>query len=236
MVEGRLALEQLLASGLEVHSVLVADTRAAGLAGLLAGCPAPTYVADRAVLAATAGYDLHRGVLALGRRPPAADPAPILAAPGPVLVLEAVNDHENLGALFRTARALGAAGVLLSPTCADPLYRRSIRVSLGHVLRLPHATLEPWPAALGLLGQAGRPVVALTPSGATDLGRVGPSRRAALLIGAEGPGLSTAALAAADVRARIPMAAGVDSLNVAVAAGIALHHLGPGPAGAGGRP
>jgi len=138
-------------------------------------------------------------------------------------VLEGVNDHENLGALFRNAAALGVDGVLLGPRCADPLYRRSVRVSMGHVLRVPFAPLpEPWPDVLATLDHT---VVALTPApDAVPLAAAGlAGRRVALLLGAEGPGLSEAALRAAHLRVRIPMASGVDSLNVATAAAVAFH-------------
>ena len=263
VVEGRLALEQLVGSPYPVASVLVAAPRLEALAPLLAGLdPAtPIYTATREVMASTVGFDIHRGVAAVGRRIPPADPGALLAGSDAVLVLEGVNDHENLGALFRNARALGAGAVLLDPTCADPLYRRSIRVSLGHVLRTPFARLDGWPSSLSHLRAAGFAVVALTPDrsatpiealgdrnvvsaadarvdepGAAALraGGAGGNRgrgKVALLVGAEGPGLTAAALAAADVRARIPMAPGVDSLNVATAAAIALHRLaGPAPA------
>lgn len=146
-----------------------------------------------------------------------------------LLILEGINDHENLGALFRNAAALGVDAVLLGHRCADPLYRRSVRVSMGHVLRLPFATLPRWPDDLRAVGAAGHSVLALTPrTGAVPLPEVDPTRhpRAALLVGAEGPGLSEGALAATDEQVQIPMAAGVDSLNVAIAAAIACYHLG----------
>ena len=141
-----------------------------------------------------------------------------------MLALEGVNDHENLGALFRNAAALEVDAALLGPRCADPLYRRSVRVSMGHVLRVPFAR-----APLRALRDAGLTVLALTPRPpAVPLSTVDPSvPRAALLVGAEGAGLSAGALAIADLHVRIPMAAGVDSLDVATAAAIALHHLAP---------
>jgi tRNA G18 (ribose-2'-O)-methylase SpoU len=146
-----------------------------------------------------------------------------------VAVLEGVNDHENLGALFRNAAALGVDAVLLGPRCSDPLYRRSVRVSMGHVLRVPFAELPgPWPESLDVLRAAGMQVAALTPAAdAVPLTVSGlRGERVAVLLGAEGPGLSAEALAAADVRVRIPMAAGVDSLNVATAAAVAFHAVG----------
>jgi tRNA G18 (ribose-2'-O)-methylase SpoU len=150
-----------------------------------------------------------------------------------VAVLEGVNDHENLGALFRNAAALGVDAVLLGPRCSDPLYRRSVRVSMGHVLRVPFVELPgPWPASLDVLKAAGLRVAALTPAAdaqpltAQPFTAASPTgQRVAVLLGAEGPGLTPEALAAADVRLRIPMAPGVDSLNVATAAAVAFHAL-----------
>ena len=144
-----------------------------------------------------------------------------------VLVLEGINDHENLGALFRNAAGLGVDAVLLGPRCADPLYRRSVRVSMGHVLRVPFVRLPSWPELRSAL--AGFTVLALAPHPpSVPLSTVDASTpRLALLLGAEGPGLTAEALAAADTSVRIPMAAGVDSLNVATAAAIALYHLRP---------
>jgi len=142
-----------------------------------------------------------------------------------VVVLEGVNDHENIGAIFRNAAAFGVDAVILDPTTADPLYRRATRVSLGHVLRVPFARVERWPDALGELRELGFTTLALTPSRDADpLGAVvaGPPARLALVLGAEGPGLTTSALASVDRRVRIPMAEGVDSVNVATAAAIAL--------------
>ena len=143
-------------------------------------------------------------------------------------VLEGVNDHENLGALFRNAAGFGIDGVVLDPTTADPLYRRSVRVSMGHVLGVPWTRFPAWPEGLDEVRAAGFTVVALTPAPGSesieDLA-ADPPERVALLVGAEGPGLSDAALAAADRRVRIPLSSSVDSLNVATAAAIAFHRL-----------
>jgi tRNA G18 (ribose-2'-O)-methylase SpoU len=149
----------------------------------------------------------------------------VAAAAPRLLVLEGIADQENLGALFRNAAALGAGGVLLDPRCADPLYRRSVRVSLGNVLAVPFARAEPWPQVLEELAADGVDVVALTPAAAGTLASAGLHRaeRLALVVGAEGPGLSAGALGACPRQVRIPMAAGVDSLNVATAAAVALH-------------
>jgi tRNA G18 (ribose-2'-O)-methylase SpoU len=199
-----------------------------------AGCQAPVFVAERNVLAEVAGFDVHRGAAAAADRLPAAHPNDILrilkSMPGPatVAVAEGLNDYENVGALFRNAAAFGVAAVLVDPTTADPLYRRSVRVSLGHVLHMPFGRLAPWPGRLDTVRTSGFELVALTPSPDADsiddvAVRVGD--RVALLLGAEGSGLSPEVLAIADHRARIPMASGVDSLNVATAAAVALHVL-----------
>jgi tRNA G18 (ribose-2'-O)-methylase SpoU len=147
------------------------------------------------------------------------------------VVLEEVNNHTNIGAVLRCAAGLGVDAVLLDPRCADPLYRRSVKVSMGAVFAVPWARLTPWPTALADIRDLGFTVLALTPDAdAVSLADLTPdvTDRAALMLGAEGPGLSEAALAAADLRVRIPMAAGVDSLNVAAAAAVAFYALGPG--------
>jgi tRNA G18 (ribose-2'-O)-methylase SpoU len=143
-----------------------------------------------------------------------------------VAVLEGVNDHENLGAVFRNAAALGVDAVLLAPGCADPLYRRSVRVSMGHVLRVPFVG-GTWPELVAALRAAGFVLAALTPSGTVPPAALAGEDRVALLLGAEGPGLTDSALALADHRVGIPMASGVDSLNVATAAAVAFHAVGP---------
>lgn len=228
MAEGRLAVERLLASSHPVESLLIEEGRATSLPGLLAATVArgaAVHVVTREVMHRTVGFDLHRGVLALGRRLPNPDLEVLLVAGGPLVVAEGLNDHENLGALFRNAAALGAGGVILDPTSADPLYRRSVRVSLGHVLSVPWTRCPDGP---GRLRAAGWHVLALTPDPtARPLQELAPAARIALLVGSEGPGLSAGALAAASERVRIPMAAGVDSLNVATAVAIALWQLRP---------
>lgn len=230
VVEGHLAVGRLVRSAYPVVSLLLAEGRVDAfpdLVGAVGSAGAPVYVASPEVLRATVGFDLHRGVVALGRRLPPAPPAVLATGPGPLLVAEGLNDHENLGSLFRNAAALGASGVLLDPTCADPLYRRSVRVSLGHVLAVAWARSNDWPGDVVRLGDAGWRIVALTPErGAAPLRSLAAGGRVALLVGAEGPGLSAAALSVAGERARIPMSDGVDSLNVATAAAVALHHLG----------
>jgi tRNA G18 (ribose-2'-O)-methylase SpoU len=208
-----------------VHTVVVTPHAAERLGDRL-GSAGRVLVAEPAVLAAVAGFDVHRGVLAAVARPAPCDPAVLLAAARRVVVLEDLTDQANLGALFRSASALGIDAVLLSPRCGDPLYRRSVRVSMGEVLRLPWARLDPWPDVLASVRAHGFELLALTPAAADPVATPPSSRRVAVLVGSEGQGLSDAALAAADRRVRIPMRPGVDSLNAAAAAAVAFAAYG----------
>ena len=176
------------------------------------------------LMAQVVGFHLNRGVLATANRAPVPMMPELIARSRHLAVLEGINDHENLGGLFRNAAALGVDAVLLGPRCADPLYRRSVRVSMGHVLHVPFAELRCWTGDLDVLRTAGFRVAALTPAAdAVPLVQAGlDTGRVAWLLGAEGPGLSAEARAAADLAVRIPMAPGVDSLNVATAAAIAF--------------
>ncbi|MFN0011689.1 MAG: TrmH family RNA methyltransferase [Phycisphaerales bacterium] len=240
MAEGEVVFEQLVGSAFPILSVLCTPARLEAIRPLLAhiDTPVPVYVVPAPILESLVGFPLHRGLMAIGARTAPRTAAALLAnlhQPGAsrvVVVLENLANHDNIGAVFRNSAALGAHAILLTPGCADPLYRKSIRVSVGHALRIPFATIEPWPTGLTLLAEAGYQSVALTPQhGATDLRAFTPraapdsARRVALLVGTEGPGLTAAAIAGSDARVRIPMAAGVDSLNVAVATAIALEHL-----------
>jgi tRNA G18 (ribose-2'-O)-methylase SpoU len=229
IAEGVVVVRRLLDSPYPVRSLLGVARRFDELGADLDRVDAPAYVTDAATMAAVVGFHLNRGVLAVADRADRPDAAALVRDARLVAVLEGVNDHENLGSLFRNAAALGVDGVLLGPRCADPLYRRSVRVSMGHVLRVPFAELpEPWPGSLDVLRAAGLRVAALTPApDAQPLSAAGlGGQRVALLLGAEGPGLTPDALAAADLRVRIPMASGVDSLNVATAAAVAFHAVG----------
>jgi tRNA G18 (ribose-2'-O)-methylase SpoU len=226
IAEGALVVRSLLSSSYRVRSVLVTPRKFAALADDLPD-DVPVYVAPRPLLKAVVGFDLHRGAVAAADRPsPALDPAAVVRSARSLLVVEDVSDAENMGSLFRNAAAFGVDGVLLSPRCCDPLYRRTVRVSMGHVLHIPFARLDPWPAALDdVVRGAGFTLLALTPSpDATDVAEVD-AARPAVLVGAEGPGLTDEALARADVRVRIAMRSGVDSVNVATAAAIAFHRL-----------
>jgi len=241
------AVRQLLDSELGVRSLLVDDhqvTLADDLVTAVRDRGVAVFAVPRARMSALVGFRLHRGVVAIADRPPDADAAAVVAraaltpsvgdGPPLVVVLEGLNDPENIGAVFRNAAAFGAAAVLLDPTCGDPLYRRAVRVSVGHALHLPFARLDPWPDGLGFVRSAGFAVCALAPHPGGGVG--GPQRLTlrrlaerrvptALLLGAEGPGLTAAASDSVDAVVTIPMAEGVDSLNVATATAVALERL-----------
>jgi tRNA G18 (ribose-2'-O)-methylase SpoU len=227
VAEGALVIRQLLLSPFPVRAMLATDHGLRGLEDVLGQVEAPVYVVSQELMTAIAGFRFHRGALASAVRLPHPELATVVAGAGLILMTEGVSDNENLGALFRNAAAFGVAGVVLDATSADPLYRRSVRVSMGHVLRLPFTRVTDASAAIGDLQARGFEVLALTPAaGADDIRTLRPpTRPRVLLVGAEGPGLSYRALAAADRQVRIAMASGVDSLNVATAAAVALHHL-----------
>ena len=233
VVEGIVAIERLLSlARWRVRTLALLPRVAERFAGRLDAVDAPVVVADEVVLRQVVGFDIHRGALASVDRIEPIDAGDLVPIDGLLLVAEGVNDHENLGALYRNAAAFGVRGVLLDPTCADPFYRRSVRVSLGNVLAVPTGRLASLPAGLISLADRSVTTIALTPHSerslsdltAADLG----SGAVALVVGAEGPGLTDSTLAAATHRIAIDMAAGVDSLNVATAAAIALHHLSSG--------
>nr|WP_307847476.1 RNA methyltransferase [Micromonospora sp. D93] len=228
IAEGELVLRRALRAGYPARSYLVDAKRVDQLADLDTG-DAPVYAATQDVLQRATGFHVHRGVLASFHRRPLPTAAEVLTAARRVVLLEDVNNHTNLGAVFRGAAALGIDAVLLSPSCADPLYRRSVRVSMGEVFAMPYAKLDRWPEGLDQVREAGFTVLAMTPApDAVPIQRLTPAQRerAALLLGAEGPGLTAAAQAASDVRVVLPMRRGVDSLNVAAAAAVAFWELG----------
>ncbi|HET7531494.1 MAG TPA: RNA methyltransferase [Mycobacteriales bacterium] len=229
IAEGEKVIRRAIRAGFAPRSLLLAPEWLERMAGLLDDIAAPVYVAETPVLEAVTGFHVHRGALAAFHRRPVPSAAEVADAATRLVVLEDVVSHTNLGAIFRCAAALGMDGVVLSPSCADPLYRRSVRVSMGEVFAIPYARATAWPAWLADLRAGGWRVAALTPSAdATPLDVVRPAddERVAVLLGTEGPGLTGAALARADLRVRIPMAAGVDSLNVAAAAAITFWTLG----------
>jgi tRNA G18 (ribose-2'-O)-methylase SpoU len=232
VAEGRLVVRRLIEDArYTVHSLLVSDAALRGLESSLAALPAdvPVYVCERAGFLDITGHDLHRGCLALAARP-APRPFDALLAPArAVVVLEGVADAGNIGGVFRNAAAFGAGAVLLSPTCCDPLYRKAVRTSMAATLRVPFARIDEWPAALSRVRTAGFTIVALTPrepAEELEAFRLRPRpEKLALLVGAEGTGLTPAAETMADYRVRVPIRTDVDSLNLAVAAGIALYRL-----------
>lgn len=202
------------------------DQAATTLVGNALPADVHVFVAAPAVLHTITGFNFHRGCLALVERPGECRIEDV-AQGERLLALEGVGNPDNIGGLFRVAAAFGVAGVLLDPTSADPYYRKAIRTSMGAALVVRHTRVHPWPDALAQLRESGFTIVALTPSGSTSVQEVSAAnfRKIALLVGAEGAGLTAAALAAVDVAARIPMPGRIDSLNVTVAAGIALSHL-----------
>jgi tRNA G18 (ribose-2'-O)-methylase SpoU len=228
IAEGPLVVRTLLSTTHRVRSVLVTTRQRAALADVLDHLHAPVYVVSREVMQQTVGFDLHRGAVAAADRFPLPSVEAVLEGATRVAMLERVNDHENLGAVFRNAAAFGYDAVLLCPQCSDPLYRRTVRVSIGHVLRVPWTRAAPWPAAIDRVRALGFTVLALTPASDArriDTVSVAEAERVAVLVGAEGPGLSPEALDRSLTRVRIPMATGVDSLNVAVAAAVAFAHF-----------
>lgn len=187
----------------------------------------PVYVADGDVLRDVTGYKVHRGALASMTRRPLPDLAEMLTSVDRIAVLEDIVDHTNVGAIFRSAAALGVQAIVISPQCADPLYRRSVRVSMGSVFALPWTRASAWPDDLEVIRNSGLALWALTPSpAATALDQIGISgTRWAIMFGTEGEGLSPGASARADARVRIPMHSGIDSLNVAAASAVAFYAL-----------
>ncbi|HEX3779933.1 MAG TPA: RNA methyltransferase [Pseudonocardiaceae bacterium] len=228
--EGTVVIGRLLNSAYPVRALLGVPRRIEQLGAELAGLNAPVYITSAEVMATVVGFHLNRGVLAVADRAEQPDPSTLVTRSRLLAVLEGIGDHENLGSIFRNAAALGVDGVLLGPGCSDPLYRRSVRVSMGHVLRVPFASLPDLATGFGLLRAHGFRTLALTPRPtATRLAELDPAvlgGRIAVLLGSEGPGLTEDALSGADEQVRIPMAKDVDSLNVATAAAVVFHALG----------
>lgn len=228
-VEGPTVLERLVASRRPIRSVLLSTSAAARLHHLVdpvSGAGTPVYVAPQAIVNEIVGFDLHRGTIAVAERPPLVSLDAVAATAERLVVLEGVNDPENLGAIARSARALGADGLVLDPTSADPYYRRSVRVSMGEILHLP-VCRTPLVPALDRLAADGWAIWALTPDrAATPIGDVEVPTRLALVAGAEGPGLSEALLGR-HRRVRIPTRPDVDSLNVGHAVAVALGRVAP---------
>ena len=233
MAEGANVVARALREGYRPRSMLVLEARlerddVRAVVAAMEAADAPVLVGDSDTLAGISGFVVHRGVLAAFDRRPLPEVAELVAGAATVVALEGVVDHTNVGAIARSAAGLGVDALLLDPRCADPLYRRAVRTSMGATLRLPFARSTDWRADLELLRHLGFTTLALTPAAdAVDLADVAVRRpeRVALLLGEEGPGLERSTLAGADLRVRIPMSDGIDSLNVAAAAAVACWAL-----------
>jgi tRNA G18 (ribose-2'-O)-methylase SpoU len=231
LAESEKVIRRALAAGHRPRSYLMAPrwlTDLTDLVGAAGRDDVPVYVAEPAVLAALTGFHLHRGAIAAMHRPDLPGVDAVLAGARRVAVLEDVVDHTNVGAMFRSAAALGIDAVLVTPRCADPLYRRSVRVSMGTVFQVPWTRIDPWPAGIELLHRAGFQVAALTlteDAVTLDELQAAPPQRLALVLGTEGHGLDPTTTRLADLAVRIPMAGGVDSLNVAAASAVAFWAL-----------
>ncbi|MEQ8142267.1 RNA methyltransferase [Streptomyces sp. OP7] len=231
IAEGEKVIRRAGDAGYAMRSMLLSQKWVDVMRDVIDRSDTPVYVVEPALAEQVTGYHVHRGALASMQRRPLPTAADVLRTARRVVVMESVNDHTNIGAIFRSAAALGMDAVLLSPDCADPLYRRSVKVSMGAVFSVPYARLETWPKDLASVRAAGFTVLALTPDErARSLDEVAPHRmdRVALMLGAEGSGLSARALAAADAWVRIPMSHGVDSLNVGAAAAVAFYAVTAG--------
>jgi tRNA G18 (ribose-2'-O)-methylase SpoU len=235
IAEGRLVVRRLIETGrYAIRSLLLSEAAFNDLQPLLSGLASTVsvYLARIEDFQSITGYNIHRGCLALAVRPEPPSIDNLLCPARTVIVLEGVTNADNVGGVFRNAAAFGADAVLLSPTCCDPLYRKAIRTSMGAVLRIPFARLDPWPAGLSQLRSREFTLVALTPREPAEELHAFTAQplpaKLALLIGTEGTGLTPAVESIADRRVRIPVRESVDSLNLAVAAGIALYGIGCG--------
>ena len=232
VAEGELVIRRAIGAGYPVRSLLITSDRLAVLADLAGGCPGPVYVVAPEIARQLTGYRVHRGALASMQRLPLPPVGEVIGGARRLVVLEDIVDHTNVGAIFRCVAALGFDAVVLAPRCADPLYRRSVRVSMGAVFAVPYARLEDWREGLARIRAAGFRLLALTPGPdavpidqARAAGVLLDGDRIALLLGTEGDGLSARWRDQADLSVRIPMSGGVDSLNVASAAAIACYLL-----------
>ncbi|MGH3474514.1 MAG: TrmH family RNA methyltransferase [Aeromicrobium sp.] len=233
LAEGEKVVRRAVEAGHRPHSFLMAPRWLDGLADVLDRSDAPCFVLDESRIEMLTGFHVHRGALAALERPEPVPAAKVLADARRVVVVEDLVDHTNIGAVFRNVAALGFDAVLLSPRCADPYYRRSIKVAMGAVFQLPHARLDDWFAAPSLLRDAGFTTYAMTLApDAVPLADVPTDvERLAVVVGGEGHGLSEHWRREADVRVTIPMADGIDSLNVAASVAVACWHLRPNSGG-----
>ncbi len=227
LAEGEKVVRRALEAGYAPRSLLMAQKWWDGLRDAVEPHDCDVFLADDALLESVTGFRVHRGALASMHRRPLPSLDDVLSTARRVVVLEDLVDHTNVGAVFRNAAALGMDAVLVSPECADPLYRRSVKVSMGSVFSVPWTRADPWPGALHALADLGFATYALSPDPTgVDLRALETPDRVAMVLGTEGEGLTDAALAACSDRVRIPMAAGVDSINVAAASAVAFYALG----------
>ncbi len=223
IAEGLIAVQRLIESPHQIRSILVTPKHRQRVETLPGVADTPILVADEDVVARTVGFRFHRGVIASAQRRPLPSVADVVDKSRRVAVLEGLNDPENLGLIARSARAFGVDALVLDPTCIDPYYRRTVRVSMGEVLLLDVARCDEWPAQLDLLNDAGFETWALTPDrAATSIWEADVPDRLAVVLGAEGPGIAAATLQRASRQVRIPISSDVDSLNVGHAAAIAF--------------
>ncbi len=229
IAEGPVEIDRLISAGHRVRSVVVSERKYERLRELLDPLDAPTYIVDRDVLHDIVGFDLHRGAIAAADRRPHPSLDELADSGRRLAVVEGLNDPENLGAIARSARALGIDGFVLDPTTLDPYTRRTVRVSMGEILFLPvhRTTTDSWPGTLDRLHDAGFETWAMTPApDSADIWTLTPPDRLALVFGAEGAGLSRPTLAGTSRRVRLPIHDDVDSLNVAAAAAVAFAVVG----------
>lgn len=231
IAESEKVIRRALSRGDVPRSFLMGERWLTDLADVVADAEAqgvPVYVGEADVIESMTGFHLHRGALASMNRPALADPAELLDGARRVVVLEDIVDHTNVGAIFRSAAALGVDAVLVTPRCADPLYRRSIRVSMGTVFQVPWTRIDPWPGGMDALREQGWTFAAMAlgdDSVTLDELAARAPERVALVMGTEGDGLGKRTVAGCDLTVRIPMAGGVDSLNVAAASAVAMYTL-----------
>jgi len=229
IAEGDLVIRRALDAGFRMRSMLMARKWATPLADVIENHPdVPVMIASDALLESITGFAVHRGALASFHREPLPSLDEVIERADRIVILEDIVNHTNVGAIFRSAAALGVQAVLVTPRCADPLYRRSIKVSMGAVFTVPWTRVDPWPDSLAELRARGMRTLALSPSGSTSLRDLDPPpARWALILGTEGAGLSAQAVVQCDDLIRIPMSSGVDSLNVAAASAVACYALAP---------
>jgi tRNA G18 (ribose-2'-O)-methylase SpoU len=232
LAESEKVIRRALRAGHRPRSLLLSERWLEPMADLVTtfqSAGAPVFTGTPAVIEAVTGFHVHRGAIASMHRPVLAAPAELIADARRIVVLEDIVDHTNVGAIIRSCAALGADALLVTPRCADPLYRRAVRVSMGTVFQVPWTRIDPWPGGgIDLLHELGFTVAALAlrPDAISlDTLVADPPDRLALVLGAEGDGLSPTTLKRADLAVTIPMSGGVDSLNVAAAAAVAIWAL-----------